>query len=178
MAPGTRLFGKPAGIVGLGRIGSAVARRLSGIGMAVAWTGPRPRPAAPWPFVPTLRALAEWAEVLVLCLPGGAATRHAVDADVLQALGPRGFLINIARGEVVDEAALLDALEQRRIAGAGLDVFASEPAVDRRFLALDNVVLAPHYASLTQETRAAMIGRLLADIDAFRAGRPFHDAAR
>jgi lactate dehydrogenase-like 2-hydroxyacid dehydrogenase len=100
-----------------------------------------------------------------------------VDAGVLAALGPRGVLVNIARGSVVDEGALLDALEGGRIAAAGLDVFAREPALDPRFLALENVVLAPHSASLTVETRAALIARILDDIEAFRAGRPFDNAA-
>jgi lactate dehydrogenase-like 2-hydroxyacid dehydrogenase len=164
MAPGVRLGGKAAGIVGLGRIGQVVARKLAGIGMHVAYTGPREKPGLPWRYQPDLLSLATGADVLVLCMPGGAATHHIIDAAVLAALGPKGFLINIARGSVVDEAALLDALESRAIAGAGLDVFAAEPGLDDRFLTLRNVVLAPHYASLTHETRAAMIARLSAAI--------------
>ena len=177
MAPSTRLQGKRAGIVGLGRIGEAVARRAAGIGMAVSYTGPRAKPGLPYAFVPTVQELAERSDVLILTCPGGEATHHLVDADILARLGPGGFLINIARGTVVQEAALLEALEGNRIAGAGLDVFAAEPGLDPRFLPLENVVLAPHYASLTHETRAAMIGRILGDIAAFRAGTPFHDAA-
>ncbi|WP_431268026.1 2-hydroxyacid dehydrogenase [Dankookia sp. P2] len=177
MVPSTRLHGKCAGIVGLGRIGEAVARRAAGIGMAVSYTGPRPKPNLPYTFVPSVQDLAERSDVLILACPGGEATHHLVGADILSRLGPGGFLINIARGTVVQEAALLEALEEKRIAGAGLDVFAAEPELDPRFLPLENVVLAPHYASLTHETRAAMIGRLLGDIAAFRAGTPFHDAA-
>ncbi len=124
-----------------------------------------------------LGALAARADVLVLAVPGGAATERMVDAAVLRALGPRGILVNIARGSAVDEAALLDALEAGVIAGAGLDVFASEPALDARFLALENVVLAPHSASITIETRTALVGRMISDIDAFRAGGEFLDAA-
>lgn len=177
MSPGTSLYRKRAGIVGLGRIGAAIARRAEGIGMEVAWTGPRPKPEAPWPFLPDIAALAGWADALILATPGGPGTQHLVDAAVLEALGPRGFLVNIARGSVVEEGVLLAALEGGRIAGAGLDVFASEPGLDPRFLALENVALAPHYASLTHETRAAIIGRMLRDIAAFRAGEPFFDAA-
>jgi hydroxypyruvate reductase len=177
MAPSSRLHGKRAGIVGLGRIGGAVARRAAGIGMAVSYTGPRAKPGLPYAFLPTVQELAERSDVLVLTCPGGEATRHLVDADILSRLGLGGFLVNIARGTVVHEAALLEALEGNRIAGAGLDVFAAEPGLDPRFLSLENAVLAPHYASLTHETRAAMVGRVLGDIAAFRAGAPFHDAA-
>ncbi|WP_458097194.1 NAD(P)-dependent oxidoreductase [Roseomonas sp. WA12] len=177
MEPGTSLHRKRAGIVGLGRIGAAIARRAAGIGMEVAWTGPRPKPEAPWPYHPDITALAEWADVLILATPGGTETQHMVKAETLAALGPRGILVNIARGSVVDEPALLEALESRRIAAAGLDVFATEPALDPRFLALENAVLTPHYASLTAETRTAIIARMLRDIAAFRDGQPFFDAA-
>jgi lactate dehydrogenase-like 2-hydroxyacid dehydrogenase len=177
MGLGISLHRKAAGIVGLGRIGAAIARRCAGLGMAVAWTGPRPKPGVAWPYVSDLRALAEGSDVLILATPGGAGTDGLVDAAVLAALGPRGVLVNIARGSVVDEGALLDALERRAIAGAGLDVFAREPRLDPRFLALENVVLAPHSASLTIETRAALVARIISDIEAFRAGRPFENAA-
>jgi len=177
MGLGLSLHRKAAGIVGLGRIGQAIARRCAGLGMDVAWTGPRPKPDQPWPYVADVRALAERSDVLILATPGGAGTDRMVDAGVLAALGPRGVLVNIARGSVVDEAALLDALEARAIAGAGLDVFVREPGLDPRFLALDNVVLAPHSASLTVETRAALVARILDDIAAFLEGRPFVNAA-
>jgi lactate dehydrogenase-like 2-hydroxyacid dehydrogenase len=177
MGLGISLHRKAAGIVGLGRIGEAIARRCAGLGMDVAWTGPRAKPDQPWPYVADIRALAERSDVLILATPGGAETNGMVDAGVLAALGARGVLVNIARGSVVDEGALLDALESRGIAGAGLDVFAREPGLDARFLALDNVVLAPHSASLTIETRAALVARILGDIEAFRAGRPFVNAA-
>lgn len=177
MSPGTRLHGKTCGIVGLGHIGQAIARRAAGIGMVVAWNGPNPKPALPYAYEPDLRRLAEVSGVLILSMPGGAGTNGMVDAAVLAALGPRGFLVNIARGSVVDEPALLDALESGAIAGAGLDVFATEPALNPRFLALENVALAPHYASVTYETRTAMIARILGDLEAFRAGRPFLNVA-
>jgi lactate dehydrogenase-like 2-hydroxyacid dehydrogenase len=175
--PGLSLHRKTAGLVGMGRIGQAIARRCAGLGMEVAWTGPRAKPDLPWAFVPTLPGLAARADVLILALAAGPGTAGLVDAAVLRALGPRGVLVNIARGAVVEEEALIAALREGTIAGAGLDVFATEPALDPRFLALENVVLAPHSASLTQETRAALIARMLADIAAFRAGRNFLDAA-
>ncbi|WP_270933123.1 2-hydroxyacid dehydrogenase [Falsiroseomonas oryzae] len=177
MRPGISLHRKTAGIVGLGRIGQAVARRCAGLGLTVAWTGPRPKPGVPWDHVPSLMDLAERADVLILTVPGGADTDGLIDAPLLRALGPRGILVNVARGSVVQEEALIDALRTRTIAGAGLDVFATEPGLDPRFLALENVVLAPHSASITQETRAALIARILDDIEAFRAGQPFLDAA-
>ncbi len=177
MRLGISLHRKTAGIAGMGKIGQAIARRCAGLGMDVVWTGPRAKPHLPWAYLPDIRALAARADVLILAVPGGAATDRMVDAAVLEALGPRGVLVNIARGSVVDEGALLDALEKGGIAGAGLDVFAKEPALDPRFLALDNVVLAPHSASLTNETRAALVARILSDIAAFRQGRPFLDAA-
>jgi lactate dehydrogenase-like 2-hydroxyacid dehydrogenase len=176
-SPSTRLLGKTCGIFGLGRIGQAVARRAEGIGMRVVWSGPRPRAGEARPYLPDLGALAEAADALVLCCPGGAATAGIVDAAVLRRLGPQGWLINIARGSVVQEEALIAALRTGGILGAGLDVFATEPRPDARFLELPNVVLAPHYASLTHETRAAMIADLLAGIAAFQAGAPLRDAA-
>lgn len=177
MRLGLSLHRKTAGIVGMGRIGQAIARRCAGLGMEVAWCGPHPKPELPWPRLPSLIALAERADVLILSLAATPASDRMVDAAVLSALGPRGVLVNIARGALVDEAALIDALEAGGIAGSGLDVFAQEPALDPRFLGLGNVVLAPHSASLTQETRAALIARMVGDIEAFRAGRDFLDAA-
>jgi lactate dehydrogenase-like 2-hydroxyacid dehydrogenase len=177
MAPSRRVAGKTLGIVGLGRIGRRVAEHAAGLGMAVAYTAPRRNETVPYAYVADPAALAERADVLVLCCPGGASTHHLVDHALLERLGPEGYLVNVSRGSVVDERALLEALEAGRIAGAALDVFASEPNLDPRFLALDNVVLEPHSASITHETRAAMIARLLSDIEAFLAGRPFHDAA-
>ena len=177
MRPGISLHRKTAGIVGMGRIGQAIARRCMGVGMEVAWTGPRPKPDLPHAYLDSLLALAERADVLILALAAGPGTELMVDGAVLRALGPKGILVNIARGTVVEEAALIAALQAGTIAGAGLEVFATEPALDPRFRALENVVLAPHSASITQETRAALIARMLSDIEAFRAGRDFLDAA-
>jgi lactate dehydrogenase-like 2-hydroxyacid dehydrogenase len=178
LTPSTRLFGKTCGIFGLGRIGAAVARRAQGIGMSVLWSGPRPKPAAPWPQVPDLATLAERSDVLILCCPGGAETEGVVDAALLARLGPAGFLINIARGSVVDEAALVAALRAGTIRGAATDVFRAEPVPDPAMLAAPNLVVAPHYASLTHETRLDIVAMLVDGITAFRAGRPHHDATR
>ncbi|HKA81697.1 MAG TPA: 2-hydroxyacid dehydrogenase [Xanthobacteraceae bacterium] len=177
MAPSRRLAGKTVGIVGLGKIGRLVARRAEAIGMRVLYLGRKPKADVPYPFVADLLELAEKADVLILSCPGGEATRNLVGEAVLERLGRDGYLINVSRGSVVDEPALIAALQNGKIAGAALDVFASEPNIDPRFLALDNVVLQPHSASITHETRAAMLARLLGDIESFVEGRPFHDAA-
>ncbi len=178
IAASRRVAGKTMGIVGLGRIGRRAAALAQGIGMTVTYTGRRPKADAPWRFEPDLEALAAQADVLALTCAATEETRHLVGARVLQALGPEGYLVNVSRGWVVDEAALIAALASGGIAGAALDVFAAEPGIDPRFLAMANVVLSPHSASITHETRAAMLDRLARDLDGFLAGRPFHDAAR
>lgn len=160
MASSRRVAGKTVGIVGLGRIGATVARKAAGLGLGVLYSGPRAKPEAPYEFVADVVELATRSDFLVLTCPGGPATDRLVDARVLAALGPDGFLINIARGSVVDEAALIAALEAGTIAGAGLDVFAREPEVDPALLRFDNVVVQPHHASITVETRRAIIGLL------------------
>ncbi len=178
IAPSTRVSGKTMGIVGLGRIGRSIARRAEGNGMKVLYTGRKPQAGVSYGFVADLRELAAQSDVLVLSCPGGQATRHLVDREVLERLGPRGYLVNVARGSVVDEAALIDALRNGTIAGAGLDVMENEPNIDPRFFALENVVLEPHSSSITHETRRAIIERLLGDLQAFLAGKPFFDAAQ
>ncbi len=156
----TRVMGKRAGVVGLGRIGRRVAERLSGAGLLLSYTGTREKPDVPWPFVPDLLRLAAEVDILVLTCAATPATRHLIDARVLAALGSSGFLINVSRGSVADEAALLDALEAGSIAGAGLDVFENEPRPDPRFLALRNVVLQPHASVLTHENRVDLTAEL------------------
>lgn len=160
----TRASGKRLGIFGMGRIGGTVARRAAGFDMQVAYHNRRPVEGSPHPYLPSLLELARWADFLVITAAGGDGTRHIVNAEVLDALGPQGFLVNVARGSVVDEAALVQALQQRRIAGAGLDVFEDEPRPLPALLALDNVVLAPHIASGTHETRRAMADLVLANL--------------
>ena len=176
IAPSRRVAGKVMGIVGLGKIGRHIARRAEGIGMTVLYHDRVTQPDVPYRFVSTTTALAEQADVLALACPGGEATRNLVNATVLDCLGRDGFLVNVARGTVVDEGALIEALESKRIAGAALDVFASEPDIDRRLLQMENVILAPHASSITKETRAAIIDRMIGDIAAFREGRPFYNA--
>jgi hydroxypyruvate reductase len=165
----TRASGKRLGILGLGRIGSAVAERASGFGMAVGYCNRRPLPGLGFTYFATPAELARWCDFLVVTAAGGSDTRHLVDAAVLEALGPQGVLVNVARGSVVDEAALVHALQHRRIAGAGLDVFADEPRVPDALLALDNVVLTPHIASGTEETRAAMADLVVDNLQRFFA---------
>ncbi|EKS9916678.1 2-hydroxyacid dehydrogenase, partial [Burkholderia multivorans] len=169
---GTKLGGKLCGIVGLGGIGREIARRVAACGMQIAYHGPTRKSDVPYPWYASLVELARDADVLVLSLPGGAATHHIIDAAVLQALGPNGMLVNVARGSVVDEAALVNALAQGAIRGAALDVFEHEPHVTPELLSLDNVVLTPHIGSATNETREAMTQLVLANIAAFAAGRP------
>ncbi|KQT13377.1 2-hydroxyacid dehydrogenase [Ramlibacter sp. Leaf400] len=172
-----KVSGARLGIVGLGRIGQAIAQRASGFAMDVRYTGRRPVQGATLPFVPQLQELARWSDFLVVSTPGGADTRHLIDAGVLDALGPEGFLVNIARGSVVDEKALVAALERRSIAGAALDVFEHEPSVPQELLSLDNVVLLPHVASATHETRAGMGQRVLDNLAAFFDGQPLPSPA-
>ena len=165
----TRVSGKRLGIVGLGRIGRAVAERAQGFRMEVSYFNRQPIPDSSYRYAESIVELARWADYLVLTVAGGAGSRHLVDRAVLDALGPQGFLINVARGTVVDEAALVEALSTRRIAGAGLDVFEHEPYVPAALLALDNVVLAPHVASATHETRRAMADLVLENLRSFYA---------
>jgi lactate dehydrogenase-like 2-hydroxyacid dehydrogenase len=168
----TRMSGKRLGIVGLGRIGKAIAQRAQGFGMSIAYTGRTRQQAVAFAYFPSAKALAANVDFLVVITPGGEATRGLIDAEVLQALGPSGYLVNVARGTVVDEAALIEALQKRTIAGAGLDVFENEPHVPAALRALDNVVLTPHMASATRETRQAMADLALANLQAHFAGKP------
>lgn len=174
---GRRVSGARLGIVGLGRIGRKIAQRASGFDMTVRYTNSRPAEGVPWDFEASLTALARWADFLVVSTAGGPATRHLINADVLAALGPDGYLVNVARGTVVDEQALVRALQQGQIAGAGLDVFEREPDVPAALMALDNVVLVPHLSSATAQTRAAMAQRVLDNLRAHFAGQPLPSAA-
>lgn len=162
-----RVSGARLGLVGFGRIGQTIARRASGFDMAVRYHSRRAVEGSACPHEPSLHALAAWADVLVVITAGGAATRHLIDRAVLDALGPEGFLVNVSRGSVVDEAALVEALQTGRIAGAGLDVFADEPQVPEALRAFDSVVLTPHVASATRETRQAMADRVIDNLEAF-----------
>lgn len=168
----TRFFGKKIGIAGMGRVGVATAKRAAGFDCDIRYFDTARRDDLSWGFEPDLIALARWADFLIVTLAGGPSTFGIVNAAVFEALGPESYLINISRGTTVDEPSLLDALEKRVIKGAGLDVFRNEPAIDPRFLTLDNVVLQPHHASGTVETRKAM-GQLVRDnLAAHFAGQP------
>lgn len=168
----TRVFGQRVGIAGFGRIGSTIARRLSGFEMELGYFSRTPKADSPHRHFASLPALADWCDVLIVILPGGEATRGIVNTEVLQALGPRGWLVNVSRGTTVDEGALLQALEQKTIAGAALDVFLNEPRIDPRFAALDNVVLHPHHGSGTEETRRAMGELVRRNLQAHFGGLP------
>lgn len=166
-----KISGGRAGIVGLGRIGREIANRLAAFKMDIHYTSRTEKKTPGWTYHADPVSLAGAVDYLVVALVGGPATKGSVSADVIRALGPKGVVINISRGTTIDEGALLDALETGAIAGAGLDVFLNEPDIDKRFLALDNVVLQPHQGSGTVATRAAM-GQLQRDnIAAFLAGK-------
>ncbi|WP_151638922.1 2-hydroxyacid dehydrogenase [Noviherbaspirillum aerium] len=167
----TRISGKRLGIVGLGRIGQAIARRAGGFDMEIAYTNLQPVEGFSYRHEPSLAGLAAWADFLVVSVAGGAQTRHLISRDVLAALGQKGFLINVSRGTVVDEEALVDALVGKTIAGAALDVFANEPHVPARLLECDNVLVLPHIASGTAETRAAMADLVLSNLRAHFSGK-------
>jgi len=152
-----KMSGARLGLVGMGRIGQAIAARAAAFGMSIAYTARGAKPQLPYRYHPSAQALATESDFLVVITPGGAATRKLIDAPVLAALGAKGILVHVARGSVVDEAALIDALERRTIAGAGLDVFENEPHVPERLRTLPHVVLTPHIGSATGQTRQAMV---------------------
>ena len=162
----------PKGGLPLGRIGQAIAQRGQGFGMSIAYTTRTEKPDTGFTYFPSAKALAAEVDFLIVITPGGAGTRHLINAEVLAALGPQGFLINVARGSVVDEDALIAALSTGGIAGAGLDVFANEPHVPEALWTMPNVVLTPHIASGTVQTRQAMADLALANMQAGTAGQP------
>jgi len=165
------LAGRRLGIVGLGRIGRKVAELAEAFGMVICYTGPRRKDDVAWRYYGDLVELAREVDCLMLTCKGGPETAGLIGREVIEAVGPEGWLINVARGSVVDEPALVDALVSGRLGAAGLDVFASEPRVPEALLRLDNVVFQPHQGSASEETRAAM-GRLVLDnLEAHFAGR-------
>jgi hydroxypyruvate reductase len=171
MPLGRKVSGKRLGIVGLGRVGRAIARRAAGFGMTIAYTDLRPLEGIEYRYHPRLEALAHGSDFLVVAASGGPGSRGIVNASVLEALGPEGVLVNVARGSVVDEPALIAALSAGRVGGAGLDVFAHEPDVPPALWQMENVVLEPHRASATVETRRAMADLVLRNLEAQFAGR-------
>ena len=167
------VLGGRLGIVGLGEIGSDIARRAAAaFDMTVAYHGRRPRPGVPYRFCADIRELAEASDFLVLSCSGDDSTRHIVDAAVLEALGPAGYLVNVARGSVVDTAALIGALRDKRIAGAGLDVVEGEPAVPEDLLALPNVIFTPHLGGRSTRAQSALLDLVIGNLKAHLSGNP------
>lgn len=170
--PRPMISGKRLGILGLGNIGEQIARRgAEGFGMTVAYHNRKPRDGSSWLYLPSAKALAEWSNFLVVATPGGAATTHLVDTAVLDALGAEGFLVNIARGSVVDTSALIDALTHGRIGGAALDVVEGEPNVPGELAALRNVILTPHIAGRSPEAVQATVQLVLDNLLAHFGGQ-------
>jgi hydroxypyruvate reductase len=168
----TKIGGKTAGILGLGRIGHAIAQRLQACGMRIVYHGRKPQPDVEYQYFPTLKAMAQASDFLIVACQGGAETRNLVNAEILAALGAKGTVINIARGSVIDESALIEALQSAKIKAAGLDVFANEPNVPAALLKMPNVVLYPHVGSATGETRAAMGNLAFDNLVAHFGGKP------
>ena len=164
--------GRRIGILGLGRIGRAIATRLEPVAGEIIYHSRRPVADAPYRYVPNKLDLARECEAMIVATSGGLEARGLVNAAMLDALGPQGVLINISRGSVIDEDALVTALAARRIGGAGLDVFVDEPHVPEALLAMDHVVLQPHQGSATESTRKAMADLVLANLDAWAASKP------
>ncbi len=167
----TALGGKTLGILGLGRIGEAIAKRAVAFGMKIRYHN-RSNKNVPYPYDPDPVTLAKNSDVLMVATPGGAGTAKIVSAQVLDALGPKGYVVNISRGSTIDEPVLIRYLKEKRIAGAGLDVFENEPNVNPEFFALQNAVLYPHVGSATQETRYAMGMLQVENLRAHFAGKP------
>ena len=176
MALYTELTGKTVGILGLGRIGKEIAVRAQAMKMRVVYHGRRKQASEPHVFYDNLVDMARDSDWLVIIAPGGKGTERIVSREVLTALGPKGMLVNVARGTLVDEPAMLELLQTGELGGAALDVFENEPAVPEAFFALENVVLSPHQGSATNQTRDAMGALLVANLDAHFAGEPLISA--
>ena len=172
------LIGRKLGIYGLGAIGTRIAARAAGFEMEIGYHNRSPRPEHPYRYHDSLAGLAAWSDVLVVAVRASAQNRHAVNAAILSALGPAGYLVNISRGIAVDEAALCDALEQGVIAGAALDVYENEPEVPERLKVLENAVLTPHFGANSAAAQEAQQQIMLDNLAAFFAGRPVPDLAK
>ena len=164
------LKGQKLGLVGLGRIGEALAARAAPLGLEIAWWGPRPKPHAPWPRHDSLLELAGWADILVVGSRADETNRGLISADVISALGPRGLLVNVARGQLVDEDALISALKSGALGAAALDVYAEEPTPASRWADVPNTVLTPHTAGATREGVMGMFALLQANLQAVLGG--------
>jgi lactate dehydrogenase-like 2-hydroxyacid dehydrogenase len=166
------LTGRRFGVVGLGAIGEAAARRAGAFDLEVAWWGPRPKPASAWPRKPSLMELAAWSDILLVACRANPENRGMVSREVIEAVGPQGMIVNVARGSVVDEDALIAALQAGRLRHAGLDVFAEEPTPAARWRDTPNVVLTPHTGSTTAETIPRLVARTIENLRLFFAGKP------
>jgi lactate dehydrogenase-like 2-hydroxyacid dehydrogenase len=166
------LRGQRLGIVGLGRIGEALARRAEVLGMQIAWWGPRSKPEAAWPRRETLLELAKDSDILAVCVRADETNRGLISREVIEALGPDGLLVNVARGQVVDEDELIAALKDGRLGQAALDVYEQEPTPAERWADAPNTVLTPHTAGATTEAVQRMLMLLLDNLEAFFAGQP------
>ncbi|MDP3852326.1 2-hydroxyacid dehydrogenase [Phenylobacterium sp.] len=172
MGPRAGLRGRKVGIVGLGAIGEAVAVRAQAFGMEIAWWGPREKPDAVWLRAESLLALAEASDILVVASRADETNRGVVDRAVIEAVGPRGMIVNVARGSIIDEDALIAALKDGRLGRAGLDVFAVEPTPPERWAGVPNTVLTPHTAGGTVDSIPRMVGQALENVRLFLAGEP------
>jgi lactate dehydrogenase-like 2-hydroxyacid dehydrogenase len=166
------LRNRTVGMVGMGRIGKAIARRLDAFGVPVVYHSRNPQDGVAYKYYPKLLDMARDVDTLMVIVPGGAATKNMINAEVLNALGPNGILVNMARGSVVDEPALIEALKNRTIYSAGLDVFANEPHVPKELTEMDHIVLFPHLGSSTEVTRAAMDQLVVDNLLAWASGKP------
>jgi len=166
--PQRRLRGRKLGVVGMGAIGEAIAKRAEAFGLEIKWNGPRPKPHIPYAYEPSLKALAEWADVLAVAARGD--QTGLIDAPIIEALGPDGVLINVSRGTVVDEDALIAALKAGRLGGAGLDVFAEEPTPAERWRDAPNTTLTPHLGGGTREALYAGSQNVLENLRRFFDG--------
>ncbi|AVQ82189.1 MULTISPECIES: 2-hydroxyacid dehydrogenase [unclassified Variovorax] len=166
-----KVSGKKLGILGMGTIGQQIAKRAAAFDMEVGYHNRKPKEGVAQRYFDDLKSLAAWADFLVLAAPGGPATKHLVNAEVLDALGPQGYLVNIGRGSVVDTDALAAALRENRIAGAGLDVYESEPKRPEQLVGLDNVLLTPHMAGWSPEATQKSVDHFLANAEGHFAGR-------
>lgn len=169
---GREMGGKTCGIIGLGQIGKGVAKRAEAFGMSVCYHGPHPKQDVAYSYYSDLESMARLSDCLVVACPATPATRNLIDARILDALGPEGYLVNVARGSIVDEQAVIAALKDGRIAGMGTDVFWDEPRVPAELMAMDNVVIVPHIGSTTREIREERQAKLLANLRAHFSGKP------
>ncbi|MDI2090921.1 2-hydroxyacid dehydrogenase [Commensalibacter oyaizuii] len=175
---GTSISNKKVGIMGMGPIGRAIAQRISAFDNEVSYTARHQHTDVQWNFVPSLLDLAKQSDIFIVAASGGDNSRKAVNKEIIEAIGERGFLINIGRGVTIDEEALIGCLQQKKIAGAGLDVFANEPHVPQCLKELPNVVMAPHSAGATFETSKATATKVLQSLEVFFAGKALPDEVK